>query len=173
MSRHRINALLLVGMMAVVVIGATGFIIGSAASTSSDEAETAREESFDLAYERSLKKVGLITAERGTISGKVRGRKAGVKSGSDEGANLGQGFVSLEQNQAEVDYAIAAKDAAEAEAADRSANCGVLVRAPEACPTSAEVESYRAAIAAAKEAAEEQAKKDAEMNDPMPGEPEG
>jgi len=161
-SRNQLNGLLLVGMMAVVIVGAVGFVIGSVASTSSKEAESARTESYDLAYRKALAGVQSITVERGNRAGAVRGKKAGVKSGADEGVYLGRGFISLQNDQAEVGYALAARDAAEAEAAERSANCGVLVRAPEACPTGAELEAYRAAIAAAKQAAEEQAKAEAE-----------
>ncbi|MGA7396800.1 MAG: hypothetical protein WBW62_05065 [Solirubrobacterales bacterium] len=173
MTRRQLNGLLLVGMMAVVIVGATGFVIGSAASTSSSEAEKAREQSYDLAYERAQSNVQSITTERGNKAGKVRGRKAGVKSGAGEGADLGKGFISLQNDQAEVEYAIAAKNAAEAEAAERSANCGVLVRAPESCPTDSEIEAYRAAIVAARQAAAEQAEEQAKKNDPQPGEAEG
>ena len=90
----------------------------------------------------------------GLASGSKRGIRAGRKTGGREGTDLGRGVTSGEAARIEAEEAAAAEAAAEAELADRQANCGTIRRAPEICPTTAELGAYQAAVAAARQPVE-------------------
>ena len=94
----------------------------------------------------------------GREDGLERGRIAGKQAGDLEGFDLGGGVAGLRLIADQLAEAEAARATAEAELAERQANCGSIARAPDICPTDAELAEFRAAVAAAK-AEEEQQKK--------------
>jgi hypothetical protein len=152
MSGARSTPWLIAGGLAVLLAAAVGFLIGNGAATDGADAAAARKEAYESAYARTVERIETRARRRGLATGRKRGRIAGEKTGTREGADLGGGYASVQLGKAEADAAAAAQAAAEAELADRQANCGVLVRAPDACPTSAEVATFRAQIAAERQA---------------------
>ena len=151
MNWSRLTPWLIGAAAAVLLAGTLGYALGSGSSTTSAEAESARQESYDAAYQRTFARFETAARKKGLASGLKRGIRAGRKTGSREGTDLGRGITSVEVGQAEADEAAAAEAAAEAELADRQANCGTIRRAPEICPTTAELGEYQAAVAAAKQ----------------------
>jgi hypothetical protein len=148
-------AALAVGLAVVAGIG-----IGAVTAGSESEAEAAREQAFELAYGPSLTGTRRAALARGLREGQRIGRLEGRSTGSVEGFDLGGGVAGLDQISAQVAEAESARYAAEAELADRQANCGAIARAPDICPTSAELADFRAAVAEKKKAEEEAKKPD-------------
>ncbi len=141
----------LVGTAAALILAAgAGFAIGAVSADSSAEAEAARDQEFSLAYEQAFESVRAPSKERGLIDGEAGGRLAGRTTGGIEGFDLGSGSAGLQVAADQLAAAESARYAAEAELADRQANCGAIPRYPDTCPTSAELAEYRAALAAAK-----------------------
>ena len=142
---------LAVGLAVVAGIG-----IGAATAGSESEAEAAREQAFETAYEPSLTGTRKAALARGLREGQRSGRLEGRSTGSVEGFDLGGGVAGLDLISGQVATAEAERYAAEAELADRQANCGSIARAPDICPTSAELADFRAAVAAIKKAEEDE-----------------
>jgi hypothetical protein len=149
------GTVLAVGLAVVAGIG-----IGAVTAGSESEAEAAREQAFELAYGPSLTGTRRAALARGLREGQRIGRQEGRSTGSVEGFDLGGGVAGLDQISAQVAEAESARYAAEAELADRQANCGAIARAPDICPTSAELADFRAAVAEKKKAEEEAKKPD-------------
>ena len=138
-----------------------GLLIGALSADSESEAEAARGQAFELAYGRSLTATRDAAQARGLREGVRSGLLEGRSAGSVEGFDLGGGVAGLDLVREQLAAAEAARSAAESELADRQANCGAILRAPDICPTSAELADFRAAVAAKKEA--EEAKQEAEQ----------
>ena len=145
---------LAVGLAVVAGIG-----LGALTAGSESEAEAAREQAFDLAYGPSLTGTRKAALARGLREGQRSGRLEGRSAGTVEGFDLGGGVAGLDLISGQVTVAEAERFAAESELADRQGNCGSIARAPDICPTSAELADFRAAVAAIKKA-EEAAKPD-------------
>jgi len=137
------------GVLAIGLAGTAGYALGSSSATDSSDAEIARSNAYELAYGQSLERVEAISKARGLKSGKSRGRRAGVKTGGREGFDIGGGVAGVEDAKADADSAAAFQAAAESAIANRQAHCGAIPEAPEICPTSAELNEYQAAAAAA------------------------
>lgn len=152
MSRAGITPMLIGGALALLLAAACGYALGTGSAKDGSDAATAREQGYDTTYQRTLDRVETVSRRQGLKTGLKRGKLAGAKAGTREGADLGGGFAGVQLAQADADAAAAAQSAAEGELADRQANCGILVRSPDSCPTSAEVAAYRAAIVAEREA---------------------
>ena len=143
---------LAVGLAVVAGIG-----IGAVTAGSESEAEAAREQAFETAYGPSLTGTRESAQARGLREGGSSGRLEGRRAGTVEGFDLGGGVAGLDLISGQVAVAEAERFAAESELADRQGNCGSIARAPDICPTSAELAEFRAAVAAIKKA--EEAKK--------------
>ncbi|MBK5233361.1 MAG: hypothetical protein JJE13_10325 [Thermoleophilia bacterium] len=140
---------LLAGVLAVAVAGMAGFALGSSSATDSSDAEIARNDAYEVAYDQTVDEVEAIAEGQGLKSGKARGRRAGVKTGGREGFDIGGGIAGIEDAKADAGAAAAEQAAAESAIAERQANCGAIPEAPDICPTSAELAEYQAAAAAA------------------------
>ncbi len=140
---------LISGVLAVALAATAGFAIGSNTATDSSDAETARGDAYELAYDETIEMVEAVAEKRGLKSGRLRGRKAGVKIGEREGFDIGGGTAGIEGAKDDAEAAAAAQAAAESAIADRQVNCGAIPEAPEICPTSTELAEYQAAAAAA------------------------
>ncbi|MGK2956521.1 MAG: hypothetical protein ACSLFI_12745 [Solirubrobacterales bacterium] len=149
MNWHRATPWLICGALALVVAAIAGYALGSGSAISKSEAQQARDDAYEVAYDRSLERVEAITRKSGLKSGTKRGIKAGRKTGAREGFDLGGGTAGLAQAEADADAAASAQVAAESALADRQANCGAIPEAPEICPTSTELAEYQAAVEAA------------------------
>jgi hypothetical protein len=156
MTTARLTPWLIAAAVAVLLAASLGYLIGTGSAKDGGDAAAAREQGYETTYQPTLDRIETIARKRGLKAGRARGAKAGEKVGIREGADLGGGYASVQLGQAEADAAAAAQAAAQGELADRRANCGILVRAPDSCPTSAEVAAYRAAIAAAREARQQE-----------------
>lgn len=140
------------GAVAVLIAAAGGYALGSGAAGSGGEAESARQDGYEQAYNSTFARALSITAKRGLDAGRKRGEIAGEEIGTREGFDLGAGEAGVEAARADAEAAEAAEATAEAEIADRQANCGTIPAAPDVCPTDAELADYRAALEAAKAA---------------------
>lgn len=156
MNAARLTPWLIGVAVAVLLAASLGYLLGTGSAKDGSDAAAAREQGYETTYQPTLDRIETVARKRGLKAGLARGAKAGEKVGTREGADLGGGYASVQLGQAEAAAAAAAQSAAQAELADRRANCGILVRAPDSCPTSAEVASYRATIAAAREARRQQ-----------------
>ena len=85
------------------------------------------------------------------MGSKVKARQIAQQAGLPIVPGTKGGVTSVEAAKAEADAAAAAQAAAESELADRQANCGAIRRAPDVCPTTAELSAYQAAVAAARQ----------------------
>ena len=144
--------LLAAAVLSVVSAAAIGLGLGAGVAESEDDAVTAREQAYDAAYEQSLVAVRSESVARGRAEGESVGRQAGRSAGSLEGFDFAGGVTGVRIAQEQVQAAEAAKSAAEAELVDRQSNCGAIARAPDICPTAAELADFRAAVKAAKQA---------------------
>ncbi len=146
------------GALAVVIAAAAGLGLGVASTGDAADAEAERAVAYETAYAQSFDRVSSISRDMGREDGLERGRIAGKQAGDLEGFDLGGGIAGLRLIEDQLAEAEAARATAEAELAERQANCGTIARAPDVCPTDAELADFRAAVAAAK-AKEEQQKK--------------
>jgi len=154
MNWSRLTPWLIGAAAAMLLAGTLGYTIGTGSSTTTAEADSARQESYDAAYQSTFSRFETTARKMGLASGSKRGIRAGRKTGGREGTDLGRGVTSGEAARIEAEEAAAAEAAAEAELADRQANCGTIRRAPEICPTTAELGAYQAAVAAARQPVE-------------------
>ncbi|MCO5314799.1 MAG: hypothetical protein M9938_01325 [Solirubrobacterales bacterium] len=130
-----------------------GYLIGSGGAVGRSEADQAREEAFRQARDRTTGNVARIAARRGYRAGMKRGRVAGTQLGEREGMRFGAGTASLQAVDQEIGAARAAAAAARSEISARQANCGVVAKAPDWCPTADELAAWRATVEAARQAA--------------------
>lgn len=160
---------LIVSVLLVLAAATAGFALGSGVANDKSDAETARDQAYDFTFDQSFERVHAVAMRQGLAAGAKRGRLAGEKTGTREGADLGIGVAGLQLAKDEADAAEGARVAAEAEVADRRAHCGAIPRAPSACPTSAELAAYQAAVAAVRAARAAQAAKPAREGAPDDG----
>jgi hypothetical protein len=138
------------GILAVTLAAGAGLVLGAVTTGSESDAEAAQASAFETAYKQSFKEVGTTSSRSGFVSGLRQGRQAGRQTGNLDGFDLGGGVAGLQLIEEQLAAAEAARAAAEAELAERQANCGTIRRAPDICPTNAELASYRAAVAEAR-----------------------
>jgi hypothetical protein len=138
------------GVLAVTFAAGAGLILGAVTTGSKSDAEAAQASAYKAAYAQSFVRVRSISSQRGFESGLNQGRRAGQQTGNLDGFDLGGGVAGLQLIEEQLAAAEAARAAAEAELAERQANCGSIPRAPDICPTNAELASYQAALAEAK-----------------------
>jgi hypothetical protein len=138
------------GLLAVTIAAAVGLGLGVALTGDTEEAASAREQAFERAYARAFVTNREAARDLGLRQGEARGRVAGRLTGREEGFDLGGGTAGLQLVEADIASAEAERFAAEAELAERQANCGSIRRAPDICPTDAELAAYQAAVAEAK-----------------------
>lgn len=149
----------LIGCLVLVVLAATvGWTLGSGSATGDTDAETARRQGYEEAFDLVYRTTHAATRKRGFVAGAKRGKVAGAKTGAREGADIGAGNAQIEESVVAAKSAESAEAAAESEIAARQANCGIVAAAPGWCPTSEEASAYRAAVQAAREAEEQAAK---------------
>lgn len=137
------------GVLAVTFAAGAGLVLGAVTTGSKDDAEAAQASAYKAAYAKSFVRVRSISSQRGYESGLSQGRRAGQQTGNLDGFDLGGGVAGLQLIEEQLAAAEAARAAAEAELAERQANCGSILRAPDICPTNAELASFRAAQAEA------------------------
>jgi hypothetical protein len=138
------------GVLAVALAAGIGLGIGVLSTGSQSDAEQAQASSFTAAYKQSFSEVRSLARKSGFVSGFNQGRRTGVRTGNFNGFDLGGGVAGLRLIEEQLAVAEAERAVAESELAERQANCGSIRRAPEICPTNAELESYRAAVAEAR-----------------------
>lgn len=138
------------GILSVTIAAALGIAVGVGTTGSRGEAAEARDLAFDTGYESSFNITEEDATERGLQEGEDLGTLDGRASGRTEGFDLGSGVAGLDLVAEQIEAAESARITAEAELADRQANCGSIPSAPDTCPTSAELAEYQAAVAAAK-----------------------
>jgi hypothetical protein len=138
------------GVLAVTFAAVAGLLLGVVTIGSESDAEAAQASAYEAAYKQSLTEVRTISSRSGFVSGLKQGRRAGEQTGNLDGFDLGGGVAGLQLIEEQLAAAEAARAAAEAELAERQANCGSIPRAPDICPTNAELASYQAALAEAK-----------------------
>ena len=152
MSSWPLRTWLIAGGLCLLLAAALGFAVGSGSAKDGSDAEQAREEGYEATYESTLRRVEAVSRAEGLKAGRTRGAVAGEKTGLREGFDIGGGFAGIQTAKDSAEAAVAAQAAAEAELADRQANCGSIPRAPDVCPTTSELESYQAAVVAARQA---------------------
>ncbi len=138
---------LAVAVLAVSLAAAAGLGLGVATTGNEQEAEQAEQLAYEQAYAESFALVRTVARQRGLEEGAIRGRVAGEEAGNLEGFDLGGGIAGLRLIEDQLNEAEAARATAEAELAERQANCGSIARAPDVCPTDAELADFRAAVA--------------------------
>ena len=138
------------GVLAVTFAAVAGLLIGVVTTGSESDAEAAQASAYETAYNQSFAEVREVSSRSGFASGLKQGRRAGDQTGNLDGFEFGGGVAGLQLIEEQLAAAEAARAAAEAELAERQANCGTIRRAPDICPTNAELASYRAALAEAK-----------------------
>ena len=171
MNYDRISPWLISGVLAVLMAGLAGWAIGAGAANGESDASAARKDGFREGFALVFPDARSATAGRGFKEGVHRGRTAGAKTGSREGAAIVAGNVGIEQAVDSEKAAEAAASAAQSEIAARQPNCGIVPDAPSWCPTSDELASYKAAVKAAEEAAKEAEKQ--KQEDQKPGKANG
>ncbi len=147
-SRHWLAA----GVLALASAAAAGLIIGVLGTGNQSDAEAARAEAYETSYSLSLSQARQQSSRRGATEGIEYGRSFGDQIGSFDGFDQGGGIAGELLVEEQLAEAESARAVAEAELAERQANCGTIRRAPEICPTNAELESFQAAVAALIEA---------------------
>lgn len=130
----------LVSGLAVLLLvgGATaGFLLGKSDAPTTAEANDSRQEAYRLDFKASYSEAFATANEKGSLAGVKRGMSRGGKAGNKAGDATG-----AEAAQTELDLIAAeqARLAAEAEAAERAANCGHVLFVDGACPSDAEVQ---------------------------------
>lgn len=116
---------------------AAGYMLGQANAPSVADADQHRRDAYGIAYKNSFREKLPKAERRGIAAGLKRGRKSGTRDGRASGSNRG---VAAAQKQLDLIVAEQARLAAEAEAAERSANCGHVLFVEGACPTDEEVQ---------------------------------
>jgi len=148
MSGNKATPWVIGGVVSVLLFALAGYAIGSGAAMGKSDADQARDEGYKTTYERTFKKVEAVSMAQGLKAGRSRGRRAGVKTGGREGTDLGGGIAGYEDAKNEAVAAEAATAAAQAETAERQANCGSIPEAPDICPTNSELSAYQGAVEA-------------------------
>lgn len=97
MNPGRLMPWLIGGVMLLLVAGVGGWAIGAGAASGQSDAETARQEGYEDAFQAVFRESRRITAERGFKTGSARGRQAGATTGSREGSGIGAGNAKIEQ----------------------------------------------------------------------------
>ncbi len=135
MNRKRWIAMALAAVVGLAVAG--GFLLGQDAAPTKADAAKDRKQSFGTAMKTSFAAAFTKARTHGVKSGLKKGRKSGEKEGGAAGSEKG-----AEKAQDELDLIAAeqARLAAEAEAAERAANCGAPLFVEGYCPTDAEIQ---------------------------------
>lgn len=135
MTRFRVAAVLAAVVVGVAAAG--GYLLGS--SDAPTVGDATRE--LNRSYAQAMRSAYAPAFQSARVRGDKAGREKGGKIGSDEGSAAGS-TTGGERAQAELDLIAAeqARLAAEAEAAERQANCGHPLFIDGACPTDAEVQ---------------------------------
>jgi hypothetical protein len=160
-------------LLAVAFAAMGGLALGVATTGDDADAEQAEQLAYEQAYAESFALIHTVARQRGLEEGAVRGRVAGEQAGTTEGFDLGGGVAGLRLIADQLAEAEAARATAEAELAERQANCGSIARAPDSCPTDAELAEFRAAVAAAKAEKEQEEKPDDNKPGNRPGDQDG
>ena len=153
--KKQLTPWLIGGVLAVALAATIGYALGSGTAVTGSDAQKAKDEAYEVAYEDSLATVESMSEEQGLKDGRSRGIRAGRRVGEREGFELGGGEAGIQSAKDEAEAAAAEQSAAEASIAERQANCGAIPEAPDVCPTSAELSEYQAAAAAAAATAED------------------
>jgi hypothetical protein len=140
------------GVLALASAAAAGLIIGVLDTGNQSDAEAARADAFKTAYAQKLTQTRQMSSRRGIARGFAEGRRFGDQIGNFDGFDQGGGVAGQLLVEEQLAEAESARAVAEAELAERQANCGTIRRAPDICPTNAELESFQAAVAALIEA---------------------
>ena len=162
MSPGRLTGWAIVMVLIVLLAGVGGWSLGSGSADGKSDAASAREDGYSAGFDLVYGKAFRLTTDRGLKAGASRGRLAGRKTGSREGLAIGAGNAEIEEAVDSQKSAESAASYAQSEIAARQPNCGILAAAPSWCPTSAELNSYRRAVRAAREANSKAAKKTAQ-----------
>ena len=147
--KKRVTPWLIGGVLAVALAATVGYALGSGTAVTGNDAQQAKDEAYEVAYEDTLATIESMSRKQGLKEGTSRGIRAARRVGEREGFDLGGGEAGIQNAKDEAEAAAAEQAAAEASIAERQANCGVIPEAPDVCPTSAELSEYEAAAAAA------------------------
>ena len=136
MRPHRLVA---VGLAAAVLAagGAVGFTVGKSKAPTTTDASRDKGEAYGLAFKNAFETSFSKSLKAGSKLGTKRGQKSGDVDGKKFGSARGG---SAAQNELDLIAAEQARLAAEAEAAERAANCGHVLFVDGACPSDAEVQ---------------------------------
>lgn len=121
----------------ILVAAGVGFLAGSSKAPTDDDAVQERNEAFKTGFRTSFAVSFRDANERGTKAGLKRGSRQGNDDGTANGSSIG---ATKAQDELDLIAAQQARLAAEAEAAERAANCGHVLFVDGACPTDAEVQ---------------------------------
>ncbi len=125
------------GVVLLGLAAAGGFLLGQDDAPTKTDAAMDRKQSFGSAMKTSFAVAFPEAKSQGAKAGLKKGRKSGEKDGGAVGSEKG-----AENAQDELDLIAAeqARLAAEAEAAERAANCGASLFVEGYCPTDAEIQ---------------------------------
>ena len=91
MNWSRLTPWLIGAAAAMLLAGTLGYTLGTGSSTTTAEADSARQESYDAAYQSTFARFETTARKMGLASGSKRGIRAGRKTGGREGTAWGGG----------------------------------------------------------------------------------
>jgi hypothetical protein len=136
-SARRITALTAGAAVIVGLAAGLGFVLGSDAAPTDEQARAERRQGFAAALEDAKSEALQRSRPRGLIAGRKVGqaeaRRVAKRRGSSDGSSEAEAkLAAIAQEEAEA--------AARAEAEERAENCGAPLFTPGYCPTDEEIE---------------------------------